>query len=153
MSATGLSSPALVIDASLAVRAVLPSMRAEDVDALGAFVKWHTEGRRLVAPMLWLAEATSTIRRATYLKALSDEKGQEAIDKIFTLGIEMIPADESLCKAALRWATRLQQPRAYDAFYLALTDALQAEFWTADRRLANAAQQLGANSVHWIGEG
>lgn len=152
MSATGLSSPGLVIDASLAVWAVLPSMQDEGVDALGAFFKWHTEGRRLVAPMLWLAEATSTIRRAAYLKRLSEEKGQEAIGKIFALDIETMPADESLCKAALTWATRLQQARAYDAFYLALAERLQTEFWTADRRLANAAQQLGVNWVRWIGE-
>ncbi|MDQ5824335.1 MAG: type II toxin-antitoxin system VapC family toxin [Chloroflexota bacterium] len=152
MSATGLFSPALVVDASLAVWAVLPPMQDEGVDALGAFVKWHSEGRRLVAPMIWLGEATSTIRRAVYLKRISEHKGPEAISKIFALDIETIPADESLCKAALGWATRLQQVRAYDAFYLALAERLQTEFWTADKRLANAAQQLGVNRVHWIGE-
>lgn len=152
MSATGLSSRGLVIDASLAVWAVLPSMQDEGVDAIGAFAKWHTEGRRLVAPTLWSAEATSSIRRAVYLKAISEQKGHEAIGKIFALSIETSPADELLCKAALSWATRLQQVRAYDAFYLALAERLQVEFWTADRRLANAAQQLGVNWVHWIGE-
>lgn len=152
MNATGLFSPALVIDASLAVWAVLPSMQDEGVDTLAALVKWRAEGRQLVAPMLWLAEATSTIRHATFLKRLSELKGQEAVSKIFALEIETIPADESLCQAALNWATRLQQVRAYDAFYLALAERLQTEFWTADKRLANAAQQLGVNWVHWIGE-
>jgi predicted nucleic acid-binding protein len=102
--------------------------------------------------MLWLAEATSTIRRATHLKRISEQKGQEAITRIFALEIETIPADESLCKAALTWANRLQQVRAYDAFYLAVAERLQTEFWTADKRLVNAAQQLGASWVHWIGE-
>lgn len=153
MSAIGLSSPALVIDANLSVWAVLPSMQDEGVDALGAFMKWHAEGRRLVAPVLWSAETTSVIRRAVYLKRLSEQKGYEAIEKVLALGIETIPDDQTLCKAALSWATRLQQARAYDAFYIALAERLQAEFWTADRRLANAAQQLGVNWVHRIGEG
>jgi predicted nucleic acid-binding protein len=152
MSATGQSLPALVIDANLAVWAVLPSMQDEGVDALGAFMKWHAEARQLVAPMLWLAETTSVIRRAVYLRRLSEQKGYEAIEKVFALGIETIPDDERLCKAALGWATRLQQVRAYDAFYMALAERLQAQFWTADKRLANAAQQLGVNWVHWIGE-
>lgn len=152
MSATGLFSPALVIDASLAVWAVLPSMQDEGVDAIGTFIKWRTEGRGLVAPMLWLAEATSAVRQAIYLKRLSEQKGQEAISRIFALEIETREADESLCKAALTWASHLQQVRAYDAFYLALAERLQTEFWTADKRLANAAQQLGATWVHWIGE-
>ena len=56
------------------------------------------------------------------------------------------------CQSALRWAARLNQARAYDAFHLALAEELGAEFWTADRRLANAAQRAGATWAHWIGE-
>jgi predicted nucleic acid-binding protein len=80
------------------------------------------------------------------------EQANTAIDDLFLLEVETQPLDISLCKAALEWATRLQQSRAYDAFYLALAERLQAEFWTADRRLANGAQQLGVKWVRWIGE-
>jgi predicted nucleic acid-binding protein len=66
--------------------------------------------------------------------------------------VQTQPIDLSLCRAALNWASRLQQRRAYDALYLALAERMQTEFWTADKRLANAAQQLGVTWVHWIGE-
>src|SRR5438477_244782 len=68
------------------------------------------------------------------------------------IGVETIPMDAPLCQAAFEWAGRLNQVRAYDGFYLALAEQLKAEFWTADKRLANAVQQIGANWVHWIGE-
>jgi len=56
------------------------------------------------------------------------------------------------CQAVLEWAGRLNQSRAYDAFYMALAEELGAEFWTADQRLARAAQQAGVTWTHWIGE-
>ena len=34
---------------------------------------------------------------------------------------------------------RLKRVTAYDSFYLALTEALRAELWTADKRLSNSA--------------
>lgn len=75
-----------------------------------------------------------------------------ATEDLFALEVEMLPLDSALCKSALGWAERLQQSRAYDAFYIALAERLQVEFWTADKRLANATEQLGLNWVHWIGE-
>ncbi|HSR30541.1 MAG TPA: type II toxin-antitoxin system VapC family toxin [Anaerolineae bacterium] len=57
-----------------------------------------------------------------------------------------------LHERALRWADRLGHSKAYDAHYLALAEQEGIELWTADRRLANGAQQAGAHWVHWIGE-
>jgi predicted nucleic acid-binding protein len=87
-----------------------------------------------------------------YAKRISAEQAYTAVEDLYLLEVETQPLDINMCKAALEWATRLQQRRAYDAFYLALAERLQTEFWTADKRLANAAQQLGANWVRWIGE-
>lgn len=80
------------------------------------------------------------------------EQAVIATEDLFALEVEMLPLDNALCKSALRWAERLQQSQAYDAFYIALAEHLQTDFWTADKRLANATQQLGLTWVHWIGE-
>ena len=57
-----------------------------------------------------------------------------------------------LCERAFDWATRLNQLPVYDSFFLALAEKLDAEFWTADRRLVNGARQVGVEWVHWVGE-
>jgi predicted nucleic acid-binding protein len=89
---------------------------------------------------------------SVYAKRITAAQADAAIESLFMIEVETQPVDLSLSRAALGWASRLQQRRAYDAFYLALAERLQTEFWTADKRLTNAAQQLGVNWVHWIGE-
>lgn len=152
MSATFHFSQTLVIDSNVGIWTVLPVLQAKDVDAPGRVLTWLRQGVNLVAPGWWVVECVSGIRMSLYAKRITTEQAHMAIDDLFLLEVETQPLDISLCKSALGWATRLQQARAYDAFYIALAERLQAEFWTADRRLANAAQQLGVNWVHWIGE-
>jgi len=41
---------------------------------------------------------------------------------------------------------------AYDSYYLALAETLEAEFWTADKPLFNAVGNAGPAGLHWIGE-
>jgi predicted nucleic acid-binding protein len=101
--------------------------------------------------MLWLAEAVSAIRRSVHLQVISLEEGLLAIDDLLALDIETIPLDAQLCRSAFDWANRLGQSRAYDGFYMALSERLKAELWTADERLANTAQQVGVPWARWIG--
>lgn len=145
-------APTLVIDASVTVWALLPILSSLSFDLLDRFGEWQAAGHRLVAPPLWLAECTSAIRFAVHKHAALTEEGHEAVQSLFSLGVEILPADVASCQAALRWAEKLGQARAYDGFYLAAAEQEGAEFWTADRRLANAAQQNGATWAHWIGE-
>lgn len=56
-----------------------------------------------------------------------------------------------MCHSAFDWAEKLGQSKAYDSFYLALAETLRAPLWTADRRLANAARQIGISWVHAVG--
>jgi predicted nucleic acid-binding protein len=47
----------------------------------------------------------------------------------------------------------LAQTKAYDAFYLAVAEKMEAELWTADRHLSNRCRNdLGLEWVHWINE-
>lgn len=152
MTATSIADSALVIDSNIAVWLVLPEMAAQGIDVAARFAGWTQAGFQLLAPTLWMAECTSAVRTGVYMRTYSLERAQQALRDLIALDIDLIPLTGPLCLAALDWAGRLNQAKAYDAFYLALADAVQAEFWTADRRLANAAQQAGATSAHWIGE-
>jgi predicted nucleic acid-binding protein len=148
LSSSGISS--IVVDAKLAVWAVLPILA--QIDVIDRFAAWRRAGIRRCAPTLWAAETVSAVRRAVYARQIRPERGAAAIDDLFALRIELIPMETHRCQAALEWAGRLNQSRAYDAFYMALAEELGAEFWTADQRLARAAQQAGVTWTHWIGE-
>ncbi len=80
-------------------------------------------------------------------KRLSHEEGDTALSNLTLLGLETLPLDVSLARSALIWADKLGQVRAYDACYLALAERERATLWTADRRLASRAKQVGASWV------
>ena len=84
------------------------------------------------------------------MRALTAERGHRVVDDLLALGVELVPSSPQQCHRALDWAERLGQARAYDATYLALAEELDAEFWTADRRLANAARHAGADWVRAV---
>jgi predicted nucleic acid-binding protein len=151
MSATGRSSQALVIDANLAVWAVLPILQGKDGDAASHIARWSSQDIALAAPTWWTAECTSAIRTAVHYGVISPNEARQAIDDVYTLHVELVLIDSDLCKAALDWAQRLKQVRAYDAIYVALAERLDIEFWTADRWLANAGAQLKLGWIRWIG--
>ena len=65
------------------------------------------------------------------------------------LDLQLIHPDDTLVELAYDWTRRLNRTAAYDSFYLALTESLSAEFWTADKRLANV---VNAPWVHHIAD-
>jgi predicted nucleic acid-binding protein len=150
MLVTQASSSAIVIDSNLAVWEVVPVLAQADVSS--HFVAWGQAATRLCAPTLWIAESVSAVRSAVYTRLISPQEGELAIDDLFALEVEILPMDIRLSHSALQWAERLGQRRAYDATYLALAEDLGTDFWTAERRLVNSAQQAGLPWVRWIGE-
>ena len=58
----------------------------------------------------------------------------------------MLHSDGELHERAIHLAERYSLNAAYDAHYLALADRLGAEFWTADRRLANSVR----HELEWV---
>lgn len=146
-SSSGASTP-IVVDANLALAAVLPlptSSRA--LDALDA---WADEDRPLLAPDLWTAEAVSGIRRLVFGGEISPEAAERGIGDLFEIGIDTVPLDAELYRDALLWSDRLTQSKAYDSFYLALAERRRAELWTADRHLVRRCHQLDADWVHHL---
>src|SRR4051812_16172794 len=95
-----LALPPVVIDANVAVWAILPAVAAPGTDAMGRFRLWQQTGLQPVAPMLWLAECTSAIRALVYSRILTSTEGHAAIADLFTLQVDLRPMDAALCQAA-----------------------------------------------------
>jgi predicted nucleic acid-binding protein len=138
----------VVVDANIAVWAVVPMEKSDF--AIGLFSKWGAAGLALYAPALWLPESISAIRQYVYAGVIDPKMGDEAITGLFELEVEIIESNELYCRKALQWADKLGQPKAYDGFYVALADELNAQLYTGDRRLANAANQAGADWVKLV---
>lgn len=144
----GVPPSVVVVDASVAVKAVLPTQGKPAI--LERFAAWRQSRSTIYAPELLLPEAVSVIRRAIFDRWITEAEGQVAVDDVFRLAVEIVPASLELCQAALRWAGRLGQSKAYDGFYLAVAEQKAAELWTADEKLANRARQLGLSWVRWL---
>ncbi len=118
----------MVVDASVLVAATIDSGRdgawAEDVVAAGA----------LVAPHLVLVEAANVLRRLERSKATTRVEATAALHDLLRLDIDLAPFEP--------FAERVWQLRgsvsSYDAWYVAIAEAVGLPLATLDRRLARA---------------
>jgi predicted nucleic acid-binding protein len=102
-------------------------------------------------PPLFYAEITSAVRRRVFAKRISPADGALFLDKLLAWPAIVSQEDNSTFqRSAYRLATRFNQPRAYDAQYLALADLLGCQLWTADERLYNNVRRQ-LPWVRWIG--
>jgi predicted nucleic acid-binding protein len=122
------------IDASLAVRWVLPTEQDSIADSL--LQAWDETGIELIVPPLFDAEITSAIRKHVNLKQLLPRQGEQAYRLYRQLKIMTI-SPINLSEIAWRLAVKFNQVRTYDMQYLALAELEDCEFWTADKKLVN----------------
>ncbi len=139
-----------VIDANLIAAVVLPLPYSDQ--ATHRITAWKRAGVELLAPVLLEHEIAAILRKAVVAQWLTTDLAVEAMGRILALNVRCWTPTADLHERALRWADRLGHSKAYDAQYLALAEQEGSELWTADRRLANGALQVGAHWVHWIGE-
>ncbi len=139
-----------VIDSNLIAAVVLPLPYSDQ--ATQKIIAWKRAGAELLAPVLLEYEMAAILRKAVVARWLTTDLAVEVIGKVLALNVRCLTPTADLHERALRWADRLGHSKAYDAQYLALAEQEGIELWTADRRLANGAQQVGAHWVHWIGE-
>lgn len=139
---------AIVLDANVAVRAVLDRQER----ALNAFDEWNEQGFELIAPDLWLPEVVSAIRRAMASGKRPAGFAEASVDGLLALGVTLIRTDRDLSIAALRWADRIGQAKAYDGLYLAVAERQNARFVTVDQRLLARCSQLGIDFVESLPE-
>ena len=138
-----------VVDASLAANTALNLS-----ESLERF--WERIYQKRItpcAPRLWMIETTSAVRTYLAQEQITADEAQQALRTIHALRVEIIDEDRALCIRALELAGMLAQSKAYDAFYLATAEKMEAEFWTADERLYNRCKKdLGLEWIHWINE-
>jgi predicted nucleic acid-binding protein len=139
----------IVVDANLIAALALPLPYS--IPATQQMQTWKRTQAILLAPALLEYEISTILRKAVFNGLLAPEAATTALEEILALNVGIVPPTIVLHHQALLWAAKLKQSKTYDAHYLAVAFEFQAQLWTADRRLANNAQQNGLSWVHWIG--
>lgn len=134
-------------DACLVIRLVA---YPDDAPVRGLWQRWRDGQRSIAAPTLLYYEVTNVIHRSQRAGLLSTTAARLALDAALAIPIHL-HGDTALHLAAKRMAERFSLPATYDAHYLALAERLDAEFWTADARLARAVQ-AALPWVHQVAE-
>lgn len=98
----------------------------------------------LLAPHLFSGESDTAIRQAIYRQGLLEinlPAIYATLDKIPVRIILNETESHSIRLRAREIAAMLGQPSVYDSTYAALAELRGCDFWTADKRFANAANQ------------
>ena len=119
----------IAIDASVIVAALIDTGR----DGVWAESLIATE--ILVAPELVLVETTNVLRRLELAKELSPLQSELAQQDLLRLDIQLFPYHPF---AERVWALR-KSITSYDAWYVALAEALDCSLATLDIKLKNAS--------------
>lgn len=119
----------IVVDASVLVAATTDSGRD------GAWAESVLAPGDLAAPQLVLVEATNVLRRLERERVLDPRDAEEARRDLLLLPVELFPFDPF---AERIWELR-QTVSSYDAWYVALAEAIDAPLATLDRRLRRAS--------------
>jgi len=142
-----LNSP-VCVDANIIVSLVTTEAQSEK--ALNLWARWMHEEVRVAAPFLLRYEVTSVLRRKVVREVMSYEDARRSLEEVLSLDIELFDQPE-LSLRAFDIASRFDRPTAYDAYYLALAEMLECEFWTADEKLYNAIRGSFHN-IRWLGD-
>lgn len=118
----------LVIDASMVVAALV------DSGADGRWAETMLVSDSLAAPHLLTAEAANILRRSALAGAISAEQASLAHADLLDLRVELFPYAPFASRV---WELR-GNVTCYDAWYVAVAEALSAPLATLDARLAKA---------------
>jgi predicted nucleic acid-binding protein len=119
----------VVIDASVVVAALVDS---------GPHGDWAEEiiaGGSLQAPELMLAEATNIFRRLERAKLITTPEANAAQDDLMQLEVESFPFEPF---AGRIWELR-QNVTSYDAWYVAIAEALELPLATLDEPFSKSS--------------
>ena len=140
--------PLYVVDASVAVKLLLPEVHSDRAAALFELIALPTP-TVIAAPDLLYVECANVLRSRVKRRMMEAATAREALEILRALPIETSSAsddiDESLAFALSHDIS------AYDACYVRLAIRLGAPLVTADRKLLTALEKSRA-SVLWIGD-
>ena len=118
----------VVADASLLVAALVDSGRD------GRWAESRVATDRIAGPELALAEASNTLRRMELARQITPSEAARAQRDLMQLPLRLFPFTPYAERAwALRGALTI-----YDAWYVALAEALDCPLLTLDRRLSRS---------------
>jgi predicted nucleic acid-binding protein len=117
-----------VIDASLVYATIV------DKGELGEWARTVIRQPHLAAPHILPAEVANALRRSETDGSISKEAGALSMRDLVDLPVQLFPFEPL---AGRVWELRANLS-AYDAWYVALAESLEAELITLDRRLAGA---------------
>ena len=117
-----------VVDASVVVAALV------DDGPAGRWAEELLESTPLAAPHLMPVEAANILRRAALAGDVSDDIASLAHADLLAIGVELFPYD---LLAERIWELR-GAVTAYDGWYVALAESLDAPLATLDGRLTRA---------------
>jgi predicted nucleic acid-binding protein len=139
-----LSGLPVCVDASAYIGLILNDYRRPLVVKL--WTRWFEEGRQLVAPPIFYAEVCSTLRLCTWKGDISSDAALAALSACLRSPVEIWDSPVAIQTRAFALASQFNQPRAYDAQYLAVAELTRGELWTADKRLVNSV----AGQLSWV---
>ena len=128
--------PRVIIDASVVFHAFInrdtPQIRAR-------LRTLRSNGTQFHVPALWRFEITNALHRSTRAGMITSERRDQTLAAAWALPI--VYHDEIvLHQRAAEIALALGVGAAYDALYLALSERLNIQFYTCDRRLYSAGR-------------
>ncbi|MBI4596471.1 MAG: type II toxin-antitoxin system VapC family toxin [Candidatus Tectomicrobia bacterium] len=143
-----MNSSRVCVDASLALAWLFFEEHHEQADEL--LKVWARDAIELVAPPLFHAEVTTSIRKKVYFKRILPEEGERLFMAYSSMPVRVVDSAE-MYRTAWQLAKEFDLPVCYDMQYLAVAELENCEFWTLDRKLVNAVR--GKNKrVRWVGE-
>jgi predicted nucleic acid-binding protein len=143
-------TPAVVLDASVAITFLLRQDGVEEVDR--RFEQWLASGVEMSVPMhFWLETSNALMRR----HRVTGGALVGSIHRLDELGLATIAVDRPLLLLAVDRAERFSLT-TYDATYLALAELLDATLFTSDHEMLAAAGvrglSPGATQEHRLSE-
>lgn len=143
---------ALVIDSSVAVKLLLEEEFSDQAQALHEASL--QAGRILFAPPHFSGEVCNALyqrlRTSVASRNITEREAEHALSTFLRLPIRAVSSSE-LYQRAFVFAKNNHLPSMYDSLYVVAAQMVDAELWTADRRLFNALGPA-APWVRWIGD-
>lgn len=128
------NSTTICIDANIVVKLLIPQTSGQVLDL---WTSWKDNQIRLVAPSLIFFEVTNALYQMTRQNVMDSETATLAATAMMSLPIDILHLPD-IHRKALDLAIAYRVKATCDTHYLALSEHLGCELWTADQRFFHA---------------